>query len=151
MQTDIALASFGSPSMTHQKLGVATIEKETLSSESISMSVLIVPSIAAPIQNSISTSVYNMPHIRHLKLAHPLTSERNFVTSLLIGTNYYWNFVQDDIVHGEGFTAQHSRLGYLLSGPLPDILSNTTSSVLLQMASTMSSEDPSPPNLEDFW
>jgi len=47
-QTDIAMASFGSTSMTHQKLGVATIEGETLSGELIPMSVLIVLSIAAP-------------------------------------------------------------------------------------------------------
>jgi len=151
MQTDMAIASFGSSSMIRQKLRVATIEVETLSGEPISMSVLIVPSIVAPIQNSISTSVYNMPHIRHLKLAHPVSSERNFAISLLIGTDYYWSFVQDDIAQGEGPTTQQSRLGYLLSGPLPDVLSNTASSALLQIASTMSSGDPSPPNLEDFW
>ena len=148
---DIAMASFGTKSTTHQKLGVATIEIETLSGELISMSVLIVPTIAAPIQNSISTSVYNMPHIQHLTLAHPVTSEHNFAISLLIGTDYYWNFVQDDIVRGEGPTAQQSRLGYLLSGPLPDVLSDSTSSALLQITSTMSSEEPLLPNLEKFW
>jgi len=151
MQTDIAVASSGSSSMTQQKLGVATIEVETLSGEPISMTVLIVTSIAAPNQNSISTSVYNMPHIRNLKLAHPVTSECNFAISLLIGTDYCWSFVQDDIMQGEGPTAQQSRLGYLLSGSLPDVLSNTASSALLQIASTMSSRDPSLPNLEDFW
>jgi len=63
MLTDMAIASFGASSMTHQKLGVATVEVETLSSEPNSMSVLIVPSIAASILNTTSTSVYNMPHI----------------------------------------------------------------------------------------
>ena len=150
-QTDIAMASFGTTSMTHQKLGVTTIEIETLAGELISMSVLIVPSIAAPIQNSISTSVYNMPHIQHLKLAHPVTSEHNFAISLLIGADYYWNFVQDGIVRDDGPTAQQSRLGYLLSGPLPDILPDSTSSALLQITSTMPSEEPSLPNLEKFW
>ena len=148
---DIAMASFGTKSMTHQKLGVTTIEIETISGELISMSVLIVPTIAAPIQNCISTSVYNMPHIQHLTLAHPVTSEHNFDISLLIGTDYYWNFIQDDIVRGEGPTAQQSRLGYLLSGPLPDVLSDSTSSSLLQITSTMSSKEPLLPNLEKFW
>lgn len=92
-----------------------------------------------------------MPHIQHLTLAHPVMSEDNFAISLLIGTDYYWNFVQDDIVRGEGPTAQQSRLGYLLSGPLPDVLSDSTSSALLQITSTMSSEEPLLPNLEKFW
>ena len=84
--------------MSHQKLGVTTFEVETLTGEVISMSVLIVPSIAAPIQNTISSSVYKMPHLRELRLAHPVTSEHNFHISLLIGANHYWSFVQDDIV-----------------------------------------------------
>ena len=149
-QADIAMASFGTTSMTHQKLGVATVEIETLAGELIPMSVLIVPSIAAPIQNSISASVYDMPHIQHLKLAQPVTSEQNFTISILIGADYYWNFVQDGIVRGDGPTAQQSKLGYLLSGPLPNILSST-SSALLQITSTMPSEDPLLPNLEKFW
>ena len=137
--------------MTHQKLGVATIEIETIAGELIPMSVLIVPSIAAPIQNSISASVYDMPHIQHLKLAQPVTSEQNFTISILIGADYYWNFVQDGIVRGDGPTAQQSKLGYLLSGPLPNILSSSTSSALLQITSAMPSEDPLLPNLEKFW
>ena len=145
---DIAVASFGTTSSTPQKLGVATVSIETESGELISVSVLIVPSIAAPIQNSVSASVYNMPHLHNLKLAHPVTSERNFAISLLIGADYYWTFVQDTIVRGDGPTAQESKLGYLLSGPLPYSLSQTATSILLQMASTVMSEEP---NLEKFW
>ena len=76
--TDITVASFGTTSATIQKLGVATVEVEMESGELIPMSVLIVPSIAAPIQNLVSTSVYTTPHLRDLKLAHPITSDKNF-------------------------------------------------------------------------
>ena len=69
---DIAMASFGSTSTCNQKLGVATVEVQTESGESIPVSVLIVPSIAAPIQNLVPSSVYTMPHLRNLKLAHPV-------------------------------------------------------------------------------
>lgn len=50
---DIAMASFGTNSMTHQKLGVATIEIETLSDELISMSVLqpLLPLFRTPYQH----------------------------------------------------------------------------------------------------
>ena len=93
--TDIAMASFVTTSATIQKLGVTTVEVKTESGELIPISVLIVPSITAPIQNLVSTSVYTMPHLRDLKLAHPITSDKNFKISLLIGTDHYWSFVED--------------------------------------------------------
>ena len=74
-----------------------------------------------------------MPHIRPLNLAHPVTSERQFAISLLIGTDYYWTFVQDDIVQGEGPIAQKSKLGSLLFGSVPGALSGSLSSALLQI------------------
>ena len=54
-----------------------------------------------------------------MPLAHPVTSDENFQISILIGADFYWLFIQDRIVRGEGPTAVESRLGYLLSGPLP--------------------------------
>ena len=53
---DITVASFGTTSATTQKLGVATVSVEKESGELIPISVLIVPSLAAPIQNLVSTS-----------------------------------------------------------------------------------------------
>ena len=146
--TDISLASFGSTSRLQQKLGVTTVKIETISGELISISVLIVPTIAAPIQNAVPMSVSAMPHLSGLKLAHPITSDKNFTISILIGTDFYWEFVQDTIVRGDGPTAQESKLGYLLSGPLPYSFSQTATSILLQIASTVTPEEP---NLEKFW
>ena len=91
--TDISLASFGSTSRLHQKLGVMTVEIETITGELISLSVLIVPTIAALIQNAVPMSVSTIPHLSGLKLAHPVTSDKNFTISILIGTDYYWEFV----------------------------------------------------------
>ena len=51
-------------------------------------------------------------------MAHPITSDENFHVSVLIGADYFWQFVQDQVVRGNGPTAVQSRLGYLLSGPL---------------------------------
>ena len=149
--TDIAVTSFGTTSVTIQKLGVATVEVETESGELIPISVLIVPSIAAPIRNLVSTSVYTMPHLCDLKLAHPITSDKNFTISLLIGTDHYWSFVEDHIIRGKGPTAQRSKLGYLLSGPLPGVLSESTPSTLLQITSEVPTSEPPLPNLEKFW
>ena len=92
-----------------------------------------------------------MPNLRDLKLSHPVTSECSFAISLLIRTDYYWSFVQDHIVRSKSPTAQQSRLGHLLSGPLPDTLSENTSSSLLQIATAMYTEEASLPNMEKFW
>ena len=75
------------------------------------------------------------------------SSSKKFTISILIGSDHYWKFVQDTIVRGEGPTAQESKLGYLLSGPLSSSLSQTATSILLQMTRVTSEE----PNLESFW
>ena len=67
--TDVAVTSFSTTALTQQKLGTTMMEVETESGELIPLSVLIVPSISAPIQNSISTSVRCMPHLRGLKFS----------------------------------------------------------------------------------
>ena len=60
-----------------------------------------------------------LPYLRNLPLAHPVLSSDSFKISLLIGTDHYWDIVEDHIVHGQRPTAMSSKLGYLLSGPLP--------------------------------
>ena len=47
-----------------------------------------------------------------------MTSDENFHISILIGADFYWQFVQDHVVRGNGPIAVESKLGYLLSGPL---------------------------------
>ena len=48
----IPLSSIGTTSHSHQQLGVTTILIESISGDLIPIKVLIVPSIAVPIQNS---------------------------------------------------------------------------------------------------
>ena len=83
------------------------------------------PKLAAPVCNSTCTCLRQLPYLSGLTLAHPVTSDENFHISVLIGADHYWEFVQDHIVRGDGPTTVQSRLGYLLSGPLP--VSQTTS------------------------
>ena len=88
------------------------------------MTVLIVPQLAAPIRNSVRTHLGKLSYLKGLSLAHPVTGDENFRISILIGADSYWQFIQDCTVRGNGPTAVKSKLGYLLSGPLP--LPNTT-------------------------
>ena len=114
---DIYLASFGSPTTLIKRLDVATIYLETITGDRLPLSVLIVPTIAAPVQNVTRYSIAELPYLKGLQLANPLTTGEQFEVTLLIGADYYWQLVEDHIVRGQGPTAMKSRLGYLLSGP----------------------------------
>ncbi|XP_065917547.1 uncharacterized protein [Dysidea avara] len=114
----INISTFGGEPTLTKQLDNATVNVETLTGESIPISVLLVPVIAAPLQNRYHTHLINIEHLQGLQLANPVSTSSNFYISLLIGADYYWQFVGDHIVRGNGPTAMQSKLGYLLSGPL---------------------------------
>jgi len=58
--------------------------------------------IAAPLQNTYHIHLLSMKHLDSLQLANPVTKDSKFEISLLIGAGYYWQFVGDHIVRGEG-------------------------------------------------
>ena len=115
---DISLASFGSPTTQVKKLDVATIYLETIIGDRLPLSVLIVPTTAAPVQHVTHYTTAELPYLKGLQLATPMTAGEQFEITLLIGADHYWQVVEDHIVRGQGPTAIKSRLGYLLSGPL---------------------------------
>ncbi|XP_064638310.1 uncharacterized protein LOC135494325 [Lineus longissimus] len=86
---------------------------------------LVVPVITAPVKNRINPSLLRLTHLHGLRLAHPLSNENPFDISILIGSDFYWDFVEGPIVKGIGPIAVQSKLGYMLSGPVDQ--SNTVS------------------------
>ena len=50
----------------------------------IPLTVLIVPTIAAPIQNLNKKPLKDIPYLKGLKLAHPVTSTEQFTINLLL-------------------------------------------------------------------
>lgn len=85
--------------------------------------------IAVPIQNFVNSVLHNIPHLQGLTLAHPITSTEKFEISFLIGVDFYWEIVENHLVRGRGPTAMKSKLGYLLSGPLPMQSESTANSL----------------------
>ena len=96
--TQVALSSFGAESQSFQTLGASTVQVETLTGELIPISVLIVPTIATPIHNSCYLPLGVLPDLKGLKLANPITNNQEFTISVLIGTDHYWSFVQNQII-----------------------------------------------------
>ena len=143
----IAVAPFGAEYISAQHLSVAQINIESSTGCRIPISVLIVPFIAAPLQNSLRASITGFPYLQGLKLAHPITNEENFQISVLIGADFYWTFVEDHIIRGDGPTAQQSKLGYLLSGPIPQMPSQLSNALHVVTMSITTDN----PNLDRFW
>ena len=146
---DINISSFGANCNLNRQLGAATINLLTSDGQAIPLSVLVVPRIATPLQNTASISVACLPHLQNLQLAHPLSAEQEFEVSLLVGADHYWDIVGDHIVRGVqgGPTAVASKLGYLLSGPVQLTNPRQLSTSTMMMTITQSSEF----DLERFW
>ena len=110
--------------------------------------VLIVPNIAASLNNTIKTTLSNVPYLKGLPLAHPVSSAENFKISLLVGADFYWNFIGDHVVRGDVPTAVSSRLGCVLSAPLPGPQFHNSVSSFLNVAV---SHDTDAQELQRIW
>ena len=102
---NICLGSFGAKS-SYKNLDMGIVEIHTLSGDKIPISVLVVTRIAPPIQNSIRMSLMHLPHIMAIKLDHPVTEDE---IPILIGADYYWTFIEDQVIRGKGPTAAASK------------------------------------------
>ena len=144
---ELSISTFGAQTSQIRKLDVTTIQLHTISGQLIPLTVLIVPTIAAPIQNLNKKPLKDFLHLKGLKLAHPVTSTEQFTINLLIGADHYWDVVEDHIIKGNGPTAMGSKLGYLLSGPLGEATPRNTTANILHVAT-----QPTPdPDLQRFW
>ncbi|XP_062615533.1 uncharacterized protein LOC134277232 [Saccostrea cucullata] len=112
----IKLSTFGGNGSV-QYLDSATINLITDSGELIAINVLIVPSIASPLTSYHSSEVKRLPYLQGLKLADPVSIDSEFVISFLIGADFYWRIVENQVIRGSGPTAVKSKIGFLLSGP----------------------------------
>ncbi|XP_060569657.1 uncharacterized protein LOC132728064 [Ruditapes philippinarum] len=143
----ISLASFGGKSEQCRHIPTDRVFLHVEHREIIPLDVLIVPTIAVPLPN-LQKNVKCLKYIEGLKLAHPITdTDDDFEISLLIGADYFWQIVQNKVVRGNGPTAVKSKLGYLLSGPLPEVKNASSVSYMFNVVTA-------PPNatyLERFW
>ncbi|XP_053389091.1 uncharacterized protein LOC128552105 [Mercenaria mercenaria] len=98
----ICLSAFGGKSDGVQHLDTTTVYLITDSKQKIPIKTIIVPTIANPITNHLKDSTVNLPYLRGLKLAHPVSSDSCFNISLLIGADFYWDIVEDEVRRGDG-------------------------------------------------
>ena len=112
----IATTGFGDNGSSMRHLQCARIYVKGDMREIIPIDVLIVSKIGNPVRTFGNESL-GFEYIERLKLAHQTTRDKDFDISLLIGADYYWNLIEDQVIRGNGPTAVKSKLGFLLSGP----------------------------------
>ena len=103
----IRLGSFGSKNedLNHRRLDRAEIYLKTDSQEKVKLDVLIVPTIAVPLQTGAQDRASKLPYLKGIKLVHPVTRDNEFDISLLIGADQYWSVAEDKVIRGNGPTA----------------------------------------------
>ena len=95
----IALSAFCAHSSSNRQLLIATVKVVTAFGEEVPVRVLVVEQIATPLQNQFCQQIHDIPHLRGLTLAPPVTSDGNFKISLLSGAFHYSDLVEDIIIH----------------------------------------------------
>ena len=105
----IYLASFGRTTRKVQQVDIATVHVIAENRQMIPVRVLVVPTISTPINNR-TQHVSELPYLHGLRLVHPGTSDSTFQISMLIGTDFYWDIVEDHVIRGP--TAVKSKIGY---------------------------------------
>ena len=143
------LSVFGGDQTTVKKFDVATVSLRTDNGQTIPIRVVVIPVIAVPQKNHVTTAIHDLPYLKGLKLAHPVTNDEQFTITLLIGADHYWDIVEDKIIRGSGPTAAKSKIGYLLSGPIVTYSSTLelNATVLQAVVATERDEE----TLERFW
>ena len=111
------------------------------------------PTICSPLPSRVDAN--NYPHLHGLKLADYSDSEDSI--DVLIGSDYYWDFVTSEIVRGDfGPTAVNSKFGWLLSGPTESVINQETTVTNLTIAGNSNSlfdytQDALVDTLKQFW
>ena len=86
--------------------------------------------ICSPISNqAVELATKNYPHLSGLDLADDSSSLKDVDIDILIGADFYWNFVSNESRRGEGPgpVALLTQLGWVLSGPIESHVKETSS------------------------
>lgn len=82
---NISMSAFGATQHSLKELDVVKIQIVTNQGHTVPLNVLVVPTIATPLHCEHNGNLHNVPHLKGLKLAHPVSLQGNFEINLLIG------------------------------------------------------------------
>ena len=118
----ISIKTFGSTNENSQCVDVVRLCVATEQGQDVELSAFVIPTICDPLQSqSVVQASLTYAHLKGLKLADYHTGEDNIDIDILVGSDQYWSLVSGRVVRGEhGPTAIETKLGWVLSGPIPE-------------------------------
>ena len=124
VRTDqLMIKTFGSESEQLTDCDLTTICMTSVEPGGISMylNAYTVPFICSPVSNQcIDLAQKNYPHLMDLKLADSSEGTLDLEVHCMIGADYYWTLVTDEVKRGliPGPVTIRTTLGWVLSGPV---------------------------------
>ena len=116
----VSIKTFGSTEERLEFVEVAALEIELKGGPNLSLSAFAVPLICQPLQGqSVEQVVNDNASFAGLRLADHCSEGETLNVDILVGSDYYWNLVTGHTIRGtQGPTAIHTKLGWVLSGPV---------------------------------
>lgn len=110
------LNTFGDNKYQRKSCQVFKLNLRNRVGDDIQISVLNFPVICSPLPTGIN--LHDYPHLKGLELADFDENNNQDSIDVLVGSDYYWDFVTGETVRGDfGPTAISSKFGWMLSGP----------------------------------
>ena len=129
----LSIATFGTTAQDPRGYGVVRVGLKLKDGRNQELRLITVPSICEPLTaQPISLCLEKFEHLRQLDLADCSNGQDPLQIDVLIGADYYWELVTGRTsrsVHGP--VAVHTRLGWVLSGPIPKMKRSKSSTNLL--------------------
>ena len=118
LKQQIFIKTFASSELTLQNLEVAEVKTANVENSNYKINVLVVPLICMPLSaQCVSIAKNQYGHLKYLKLSDSSDSKFNCNVDILIGADYFWEFVSGNIKRGNsGRIAVEAILDWVLSG-----------------------------------
>ena len=126
---------------------------QTRDHKNITMRLLTIPIICESIKG-VSTCQYvqQCEHLQALSLADEVKGGEEVEFDILVGLDYYWQFVTGEVKRGNnGPTAVYSSLGWLLSGPIVSRSTSLVTHVLITESGASQEKVKLEEQLRQFW
>ena len=132
----LVIKTFGINDCCVQDIEVAQLKvKSSRGNGDIYLELLVVPEICSPLSSQLPKFVkLNYPHLRSLYLSDFVNCENGMNIDILIGTNFYYQFMTGKIIRGPTIhdpVALESVIGWILSGPYGRVSSQNAANNLV--------------------
>ena len=129
----LSIATFGTTAQDPQGYGVIRVGLKLKDGKTQELPLITVTSICEPLTaQPISMCWEKFEHLKQLDLADYSNGQDPLQIDVLIGADYYWELVTGRTSRCEnGPVAVHTRLGWVLSGPIPQTKQPESSTNLL--------------------